>query len=191
MKRWRRRGEKGVALVEFAIIGPLFFVLVFGMLEFGLVFRDYLTVANTTRSGARTASAAGKISSADYLILQAVRSASGALPASTIQKIVVFRSNANGDMNATCQTSSVTNTSLVLGCNTYNPADMNLSQAALASSGKSNFWGPTTRVDSQSGAGSDYIGVWIKVNHNLVTKLFGSTFTLTDKTVMRIEPTLT
>ena len=35
-------------------------LLVMGMLEFGLVFRDYLTVANTTRAGARVGSAAGK-----------------------------------------------------------------------------------------------------------------------------------
>lgn len=156
-----------------------------------MIFRDYLTVANTTRSGARVASAAGKSSTADYLILQSVKSAVAALPTSSIDKIVVFRSNTTGTMNPTCKTAFVNNTSSVLGCNVYTAADMNLTQAALASSGKSAHWLPTTRVDSQSGTGSDYIGVWIKVNHPMVTKMFGSAFTLTDQTIMRIEPTIT
>jgi Flp pilus assembly protein TadG len=185
-----RHAQRGAALVEFALIAPLFLMLVFGMLDYGMVFRDYLTVANTTRAGARVGSAAGKSATADYDILKAVASASGALPASTITRIIVFRSDASGTMNPACNTSAVTNTASVKGCNVYSASDMALSQTALANSGKSNFWLPTTRVDAQSGAGSDYVGIYLKVNHEMVTHFFGNTFTLTDKTVMRIEPTV-
>jgi Flp pilus assembly protein TadG len=176
-------------MVEFALIAPIFFLLVFGMLEYGMVFRDYLTVANTTRSGARVASAGGKNVAADYQILQSVKSASAALPSSSIVRIVVFRSDATGVFNASCKAgTAVTNLAGTPGCNVYSAADMSLTQAQLTTTGKSNFWAPTTRKDTQSGTGSDYIGVYIKVDHPMITKLFGTTFSLTDNTIMRIEP---
>jgi hypothetical protein len=55
--RARRRGgdERGAALVEFAIILTLFFLLIFGMIEFGLDYNDYISVRNGSREGARLA----------------------------------------------------------------------------------------------------------------------------------------
>jgi hypothetical protein len=46
-------------------------------------------------------------------------------------------------------------------------------------------------VDTQSGnsgAGPDYVGVYVRFDHQWMTGLFGSTKTVTDITVMRIEP---
>ncbi len=48
----RGRGDEGAALVEFAIIVPIFFLLVFGIIEFGWAFFQQLDV----RHGAREAS---------------------------------------------------------------------------------------------------------------------------------------
>ena len=62
-----------------------------------------------------------------------------------------------------------------------------MSQASLLASRQERALGAGDTRDRQS-VGPDNIGVWIKVNHGMVTKMFGSTFTLTDKTVMRIEP---
>jgi hypothetical protein len=42
-------------------------------------------------------------------------------------------------------------------------------------------------VDSQA-VGPDYIGVWVKTTHGFVTKLFGTSRSITDNVVMRIEP---
>jgi hypothetical protein len=169
-------------MVEFVLIAPLFLMLLMGMLDYGLVFRDYLTVANTTRTGARVGSAAGTDAAADYQILQAIKSASAALPVGTIAGIAVFKSNTTGTIDTTCKTTWKAGV-----CNFYTAADMALSQASLLASGKSAHWAPATREDRQS-VGPDQIGVWVKVNHGMVTKMFGSTKTLTDKTVMRIEP---
>jgi Flp pilus assembly protein TadG len=50
-----RSNRKGVAAVEFAIIAPLFFLLVFGMIEFGRAIMVQQVVTNASREGARLA----------------------------------------------------------------------------------------------------------------------------------------
>ena len=45
--------EKGAALVEFAIVLPLLLMLVFGMIEFSIMFYDKAVITNASREGAR------------------------------------------------------------------------------------------------------------------------------------------
>ena len=45
--------QKGAAAVEFAIIAPLLFTIVFGIIEFGLLFYDKQIITNASREGAR------------------------------------------------------------------------------------------------------------------------------------------
>lgn len=52
----RRNRERGQSLVEFAIIVPTLLILVFGIIDFGLALRSYITVTQATREGARYAS---------------------------------------------------------------------------------------------------------------------------------------
>ncbi|HET9310738.1 MAG TPA: TadE/TadG family type IV pilus assembly protein [Actinomycetota bacterium] len=52
------RGQRGAAAVEFAIIGSLLFILIFGIIEFGVAFMQLQTVRGAVREGAR-ASAVG------------------------------------------------------------------------------------------------------------------------------------
>lgn len=53
-KGYRRRcDERGAALVELAIVLPVFLVLVFGMIDFGIAFSDYQNVRSGTREAAR------------------------------------------------------------------------------------------------------------------------------------------
>ena len=53
--RSRGRGHEqgGVAAVEFAVMLPLLVVLVFGIIEFGLVFNTQLSLTGAAREGAR------------------------------------------------------------------------------------------------------------------------------------------
>ncbi len=53
------KNKKGQALVEFALILPILFMIVFGIVEFGRVFNAYVIVSNASREGARQA-AVGK-----------------------------------------------------------------------------------------------------------------------------------
>ena len=45
--------RKGAAAVEFAIIAPLLFTIIFGIIEFGLLFFDKQVITNASREGAR------------------------------------------------------------------------------------------------------------------------------------------
>lgn len=53
MRRGRR--QRGVALVEFALVAPLLFLLLFGIVEFGWAFLQYLDTRHGAREGARLA----------------------------------------------------------------------------------------------------------------------------------------
>jgi len=55
MSRFKRflRQSRGANAVEFALIAPLFLLLVFGMIDFGLIFSDWLVLTNGVREGAR------------------------------------------------------------------------------------------------------------------------------------------
>ena len=175
-------------MLEFALVAPVLLLLIFGAFEYGMFFKDYLTVSNTTRTGARVGSAAGSNADADYQILQAVKAAATALPggSNSISQISIYRStSAGGEPTATCQATS----SASDGCNVYTASAFTQPASKFGCGGGSlDFtWCPTTRQDSQA-IGPDYIGVWVKTTHGFVTKLFGTSRSITDTVVMRIEP---
>jgi Flp pilus assembly protein TadG len=50
--------ERGQALVELALVLPVFLLLLLGIVQFGSVFRDYIALTDATRVGARQAAVA-------------------------------------------------------------------------------------------------------------------------------------
>jgi Flp pilus assembly protein TadG len=64
--RWSRIlrcRERGQALVEFALVGIVFFLIVFGMIDVGRAVWNYNTLAEATREGSRYAMVHGANSS--------------------------------------------------------------------------------------------------------------------------------
>jgi Flp pilus assembly protein TadG len=51
----RTGGERGASLVEFAVVSTLLFLLLFGIIEFGMTFNDYQSIRQGAREGAREA----------------------------------------------------------------------------------------------------------------------------------------
>jgi Flp pilus assembly protein TadG len=51
----RTSDERGQTLVEFAALLPVLCLLLFGIIQFGVTFHDYLTVTDASRVGARKA----------------------------------------------------------------------------------------------------------------------------------------
>ncbi len=50
-----RLNRRGVAAVEFALVAPLFFMMIFGMIEFGRMIMVQQVITNGSREGARVA----------------------------------------------------------------------------------------------------------------------------------------
>jgi hypothetical protein len=51
----RIRGESGQTLAEFAVMLPVLCLILFGIIQFGVVFHDYITITDASRVGARKA----------------------------------------------------------------------------------------------------------------------------------------
>ena len=49
------RNEKGASAVEFALVLPIFIMLVFGIFQFGIAFNNWIAITHAAREGARLA----------------------------------------------------------------------------------------------------------------------------------------
>ncbi|MGH9039801.1 MAG: TadE/TadG family type IV pilus assembly protein [Acidimicrobiia bacterium] len=183
----RRRDERGAALVEAAILSPVFFMMIFGLFEFGLAFYDKLTVANMSRAGARAATTVGNDLLADHQLVAAIDKAAGAMSRESIEYVVVYR--------AASPTSTVPAGNCASGvpsdandCNVYHPADFAAPETSFGCgpTDLDRFWCPTGREVAASGP-PDYVGVFVKATHDNLTGFFGQGYTFTDDTVLRIE----
>ena len=54
-KRTNLRNEQGQSLTEFALMLPILLLVLFGIVQLGIVFNHYITVADASRAGARKA----------------------------------------------------------------------------------------------------------------------------------------
>lgn len=194
-----RRTERGAALVEAAIVTPLFFALLFGIFEFGLLFRDSLTTNNAGKQAARAASVSGQRPDADYLVLRSVEHGLAAMDPTKLDMVVVFRaSGPNDTVPAACLTASQLDTGPgTLACNRYVAADLTkeIDDASGNDAGNfrcsptavDRFWCPANRETSLSG-GVEYVGIYVQTRHAFITGLFGGGRNLTDTTILRLEP---
>jgi len=56
--RSKRREEKGQAVVELALVLPIVLMLLLGIVQFGMLFKDYIALTDATRAAARQGSVA-------------------------------------------------------------------------------------------------------------------------------------
>lgn len=192
-RRRRARDDRGATLIELALILPLLALLAFGTLEFGLAWRDSLTISNALRSGARVGSNAGDDRLADYNVLKQVESAIRDIDVARIERVVIYKAD---DLDGVAPQACIDGTPQAGVCNVYTAAQMDsLAETDFTDpdcSGEPDGpWCPTTREDRQV-IGGDYLGVWVKVHREWITGLFPPTtgLTMTDSAVMRLEPRL-
>ena len=55
VRRLRLRSETGQSMVEFALLLPILLVVALGILQFGIIYNNYVTLTDATRVGARQA----------------------------------------------------------------------------------------------------------------------------------------
>lgn len=199
------RHERGQGLVEFAALVPAFLLLLLGMLEFGFAYDQFLTLEYATREGARVGSALANgggdlgcgtgqspnAATVDAQIVAAVRrvvfSPGSRVKPAIGMTVLIWKASTTG-----AQTSSV-NTWTYTGPNTGPTIDgqqIGFTQGTVT-------WNACSR--NNAGATPDSIGVSLTHAYAFQTPLAGimrffggapaATLTLSDRTVMALNPT--
>ena len=83
------RSEKGQATTEFAVVLPILVVLLFGIIQFGIAFKDYLSLTDAVRAGARKAAVSRNLTDRVTVTRTAVRNAASDLDQSKLPDPVV------------------------------------------------------------------------------------------------------
>ena len=190
----RRRGQRGVAIVELAIVAPVLLLIMLGMAEFGVGWVGSSRVESSASTAARVASSSGASTDADRNVLLSLRASLPADLLANVERVIIFKSNVNGDMAGNCRTVSpgggVGTGAGTAGaadrCNTYTGAQLR----TVTSSGAfttGSFWLPSTRRDHLSGP-PDYIGVMVITRQDSLTDTFWSDRQIVQSSVYRIAP---
>ena len=53
IKKFRKEREQGQTMAEFALVLPVLAILLFGVIQFGIAFNNYLALTDAVRAGAR------------------------------------------------------------------------------------------------------------------------------------------
>jgi hypothetical protein len=94
-----RAPEAGQGLVEFSLVIPIFVALLMGVVEFGFLYNNLLTVQYAARQGVSAAAQAGGVDGADCSILNAVEHALTApINHQQVEFVDIFQSDAAGDV---------------------------------------------------------------------------------------------
>ena len=83
-KRFYVRDERGQAMAELALVLPILAMLLFGIVQFGIVFHQYITVTDAVRAGARKAVVSRRDASPAATTEAAVRRAASGLDAAKL-----------------------------------------------------------------------------------------------------------
>ncbi len=172
----RARSSRGAVAVEFALILPILLLLVFGIIEFGLAFKDNLTLASATRAGARTASASAKATDFKDVVGAAMSRAITGIDPDDIETLLVYKARPDG------LPVSGTNSSCSDFCYRYVWDDTDKRFEASASPD----W-PGVEHDACARTAHS-VGIYLQMKHEYLTGLFPGDLTLSNRTVMRFEP---
>lgn len=120
-----RRRQRGQALVEFAIFIVILANLLAGVVDIGGLLGGHVGMVYAARQGARTAAVLGNLGKADCATVGAIQAAIANLPNVTLNRIIIYKSGANGlPIDATTQESYPGNTqcNAVTGTVTQTPS---------------------------------------------------------------------
>jgi Flp pilus assembly protein TadG len=95
------RDQRGQTMAEFAIVLPILALLLFGILQFGILFNNYLTLTDAVRSGAREAAVARLSPDPTGTATTAVRTSAADLNQSNLAITVSSAWSAGSDVTVT------------------------------------------------------------------------------------------
>jgi Flp pilus assembly protein TadG len=196
IRRRRARGDDGVALVEAALVTPLVFTVLFGIMEFSWMLKDRMSVANAAHDAAREVSASATDGQADFQALRAARRSLSALDGK-VDYIVIFKANAANGAGSQVPNACTTAAAIAAGgvsgvCNVYAGTDLAAPSTSFGYSPITpnpllldRFHPPRNRNDSRRAR--EFVGVHVAFTYRPLTGLTNRTRQLTATTVMPIE----
>jgi Flp pilus assembly pilin Flp len=181
-----RRDDRGATLVEAALVYALLFLALFAVVEFGLAFKDWLSVSHAAREGARAGATYGDDPTADIQILRDVERTLA--PAGIAEGISIRIFNAAvpsiGEDYAFTPGSDCSDNSpgmTLVGCCDWTPCPEPF-RDTYAPPG----WDPSTR--DVEAPGLDRIAVQVEFTHQWLTGYFVPSSDFTTVTDFQIEP---
>ncbi|TMG57253.1 MAG: hypothetical protein E6H84_01090 [Chloroflexi bacterium] len=94
---FRRREDRGQALIEFALVIPLLLLLILGIVEFSFVWNSRNTVLFASRDASMLAAEGGAIQGTDCLVLDRIeRDVVSPSRAIRIQEVAIYWADRNG-----------------------------------------------------------------------------------------------
>lgn len=202
-KRRRASGERGLALVETAIVLPLLALLMGGIVEYGTLWRDNLTVTTSSRAAARVVSNLGDDYLSDYEAILSLDAALSTIDGFTVEGVLIYEASAaDGSPHSSCFDSGGDPKASSGHCNYFSASEV-AGMAAIDCSvsctefpdntncagGMSVHFCPQTSRETDQSAGTTNVGVWVRITRSYFTGIFpGDGVTITDQTVMQIEP---
>ena len=181
----RCNGDRGASLTEGAIVAPVFFLLLFAIIEFGITFRDKLTFEAAAQRGARMGAIQGNSLGADQEILQDVVYFLDIGDTVEDVQIIIYKAKGNA---AIPTPSCLAGISEAEECNVYTPGD-ELSDSNFGCLGTGTLddaYCPLER--SVDGTQQECIGIYLSGYHPFFTGFFGDGLNFKTNTVARIEP---
>lgn len=198
MFRWRKRGERGAVAVEAALVTPLLFMFVLGIIEMSLLMRDTVSTTSAVRVGGRVASvsagagpgvcqasaspppcAPASTPALAQAAADAIQRAGSAMPKDQIEYILVYDANTAG------YPLPEGNTSLSCSTNCVRFVwDEGLNKFRYGG----GSWVSTTINACVNHANRDTVGIAMVAEHPWITGLFGDGVELRERSVMNFEP---
>jgi Flp pilus assembly protein TadG len=79
-----RKREQGQTMTEFALVLPLLALLLFGVIQFGIVFHQYVTITDAVRAGARQGAVGRNLANPAATVVNRVRTSAADLDQSKL-----------------------------------------------------------------------------------------------------------
>ena len=168
-------------LVEAALVLPFLVVLVLGVVEFGVLWRNENVLASSLRTSSRSAAQAMNNPQSDRLALQAFMGSIAGAKNVTVKKVIIFKvdesTNPNGDLPTSCKNKTTTTTGpngVQDVCNIFvaqqlTTANLVAANFGCGSSAYDKFFCPTTARSAALPATPTTVGVWAEVESKTST----------------------
>jgi Flp pilus assembly protein TadG len=98
------RAERGQTMVEFAMVLPILALLLFGVIQFGITFNNYVTLTDAVRAASRKAAVSRQSATRDSDIQNALYDSAADLDKSKLPPPTVSSTWQHGDPVTVCAT---------------------------------------------------------------------------------------